>query len=91
MQILLWIVTGVLSFVMPLIVWLAKTGFNRIISKFDELIRQNYYFNAELIKQGGKISNLTERIQHNEKRLENHSERIRILEIKDIKGKDEAK
>jgi len=58
-------------------------GINRIVSKLDELIKQNYDFNTKLVETSGKVNNLTDRVVMNEKRLDNHASRIRHLELND--------
>jgi len=82
-EIKLWMLVGVLGFMIPLFIWLAKLGINRIVSKLDELIKQNYDFNTKLVETTGKVNNLIDRVVMNEKRLDNHASRIRHLELND--------
>ncbi len=87
MEVKLWIVTGVLSFVLLLFVWLAKLGINRILKKLDEVIKSNDGFKTELVRQSGELNAVKDKLVIHDERLNAHSSKIRELEINQAKIK----
>lgn len=85
MEIKLWMVLGVLGFVVPLLVWMAKLGINRILAKLDEVIKSNSDFKTELVRQNGELTAVKDKLETHDERLNAHSSKIRELEINQAK------
>jgi hypothetical protein len=81
MDVKTWILSGVSGVLLMVLWWLVRRGINGIYERLDKMINQNNAFGKALIKQGGRISNLERRTDINERRLNDHSGRIRKLEI----------
>lgn len=76
-----WILTGLVTAGAVVLWWLIRQGVVGIYKRLDKMINQNQAFGRALIRQSGRLSTLERRTEVNEKRLNDHSGRIRRLEI----------
>jgi len=77
-----WILTALAGFLMMAGWWSVRTWIQKIDKKFDQLIEAVQKQSEANIKQSGEINSLSKRVDTSETRLNDHSNRIKNLEIK---------
>jgi hypothetical protein len=77
-----WILTGIVAFMLMVGWWSARTWIMTIIRELKELTRAVHELSKANIKQTAEIDNLTKRVDTSNDRLNDHSIRIKNLEIK---------
>lgn len=82
MEIKVWILTSVLAIVVVVMGFLLKMWFRQIITRLDELVEEMKGISQVAAVQEQQIKNINDQIGESRQRLNNHSERIRNLEIK---------
>ncbi|MDP2723199.1 MAG: hypothetical protein Q8O72_10610 [Bacteroidales bacterium] len=82
-----WLLSGIILLLLTFGWWSARNWIQTITAKIDQLITAVQDQTMANIRQAGEISNLTKRVDTTDKRLEDHSNRIKHLEIKTGKWK----
>ena len=90
-EVKLWVALGVIAVIVPLFLYLAKLGIDRIVAKVDELIKSNSEFKTELVRQNGELKTLSLRVEDHNVRLNDHGQRIKDLEIDQARNEAKAK
>lgn len=80
-----WILFGVTGLLLTIVWFSLRRWVVRIDKKFDELIRAVNDLIISNEKQNVEILNITKRVDCHDKRLNDHSKRIRNIEINIIK------
>lgn len=88
MELKVWILSGITGALIVVIWWIVRRGITGIYTRLDKMIQQNHAFGRALIKQSGRLSTLERRTEVNERRLNDHSGRIRQLEINEDKKRE---
>lgn len=86
LEVKVWILTVVVAVLGGVIAWVARVSIKSILERLDKLISQNNAFGKALIRQHGEINGLKDKVNRNEKRLNEHSERIRKIELNQPKN-----
>jgi len=77
-----WILTGLVGSLLILGWWSARNWITTISEKIDQLITAVQKQSESNIKQAVEINNLTKRVDTADNRLNDHSKRIKNIEIK---------
>ncbi len=78
MEIQIWVLTGVVSLLFAILLILFKIALERI----DRLIHEVHQLTSIVSSQKSDIARVLDKNNEQDRRLNDHSERIRILEIK---------
>jgi len=78
----LWFYRGALAVFFAILYFLFQKWIGRIDKRFDELIEAVNDISKSLVRQSVEIGNLTKRVDSNDKRLYDHSRRLRNMENK---------
>ncbi len=82
-EIKIWILSVVITVLLAVLGWIMRLAIIGVYKRLDKLIDQNTALNIRLTRQDGNIATLKENVATNEKRLNDHTKRIRRLEISD--------
>ncbi len=85
MEFEIWVYRGLVGVFLAVLYFLFQKWVKRIDSKFDTLIEAVQEQSKEAVRQSGEISNLTKRVDSNDKRLYDHSKRLRTIETNQAK------
>lgn len=85
MEIKLWVATGVIAVLLPVMWFIVKWAVNRVVSRLDKLVEQNNTMTTELVRQNGEIKSVRRRLDGHDETLKDHSKRIWTLEAKQHK------
>ncbi len=79
-----WITLAVITGGAGVLFWLLKIWVKGINIRFDSLIKEMQTLGKSLIAQDGRIQLMHERQDTHERRINNHSERLRAVELKQV-------
>jgi membrane protein implicated in regulation of membrane protease activity len=82
----IWVYRGLITALIIVLYYLFQRWIRRIDQRFDELIKAVQKQNEQAIRQSGEILNLTKRVDTCCKRLDDHSKRIRMIEMNQVKS-----
>ena len=82
MEVQIWVLSGLVTLLLIVVWFSVRNWVKRIDVKFDALIKAVQSQTVANVKQAGEINGLTKRIDVGETRLDDHSKRIRKIEIK---------
>lgn len=85
MEVKIWVLTGLVSFLVTLFIaafWFLVRSIN---NRLDKLIDQNEVTGKELTRQNGEISQIKREVSNNRERLNDHAKRLRDIELENAK------
>lgn len=85
MEVKVWVLTGLVSFLVTLFIaafWFLVRSIN---NRLDKLIDQNEVTGKELTRQNGEISSIKRDVSNNRERLNDHAKRLREIELENAK------
>ena len=80
-QLAFWMLTGFITVLIGLLGYLFRRGIDRIYNKLDELVIEMKTLGEQSVCHKGQIESLTNRVDDQNNRLNNHGDRIRDLEL----------
>ncbi len=80
-----WITLGVITGGAAILFWALKGWVSGINLRFDNLIKEMRDLGKSIVAHDGRIQLLHERQDTHENRINNHSERLREIELKQAK------
>lgn len=78
----MWILSGLSGFLLVVLWWSIRTWIQSVTTRLDKLIEQNEQYSTKLVEHEEEIGGLSKRIDVNDRRLDDHSKRIRVIENK---------
>ena len=81
MELKVWILSAVIGAGAVLLWWIIRKAIDGVYSRLDRMIEQNEETSKALVEHASELKSLDRRITVNENRLNDHSKRIRQLEI----------
>lgn len=82
-----WILSGLMALMLMIGWWSVRSWIQTITNKIDHLITSVQNLTMSNVRQAGDINNLSKRVDTADNRLNDHSNRIKHLEIKTGKWK----
>lgn len=82
-----WILTGAVAFLLMVNWWSVRNWMGAVTKKIDQLIEAVHKLSESNIRHAGEINSLSRRVDTADRRLNDHSNRIKHLEIKTGNGK----
>lgn len=83
-----WLITSIITVLFIIAFWFFRNWATHIDTKFDKLIKEVRELNKADVRKEEKIQQIIDHNSEQDKRINDHSERIRNIEIKTYK-KDE--
>ena len=81
----MWVYRGLIGLLIAVIGWVIKNFTTKVTRKLDELIDAMNSLSGKYIAQEGQIKQVVDVQSDHAKRLNDHSERLRQVEIKQAK------
>ena len=81
MELKVWILSTVIGAGAVLLWWIIRKAIDGVYARLDRMIEQNEETSKALVEHASELKSLDRRITVNENRLNDHSKRIRQLEI----------